>query len=100
MLLGPPRDRRAAALTRGKNILEMDVMRSASAEGEAVMFGLVVGRELVSCWKLSRGRRESMVLKWESVKSCHGRRLRTSHQKCETVPREGPGERWRTRLMG
>ena len=63
MLLGPPRERRAAALTRGKKILEIYVRRSASAAGEAVMLGLVAGRELVSCWKLSRGRSEGMVLK-------------------------------------
>ena len=75
--------------------------RSASEAGVAVVKGWVGwGRVVVSMERLRRSSRPGM---WEIVareRVDHGLRLRTSHQKCDCMPRPVGRVRWRTRLMG
>ena len=96
-----PVERRAQALRRGKYICERRVAREDSEVGVRVVRGCGgCGRVEVSMGRSRRGRRPGMLEIVAREKSDQERSWRTSHQKCDCMPRLVWTVRWRTRLRG
>ena len=75
--------------------------RSTSEAGLAVVVVEgIEGKELQSCWKLSRLRRSGTANMVSREKDDQGRRLRISHQKCVLSARPVGKVSWRTRFTG